>query len=335
MSALTAPYAELTPEVVMNALSGLGLWPDGRLLALGAYENRVYRAHLDEPLQGHHAVVLKFYRPGRWSVAQIAEEHRFAADLQAAEVPVVAPLVVQGQTLHTHAGFVFSVSPVRGGRHPELDDPEVLLRLGRYLGRLHLVGDRDAFVHRPPLNLATHWDEPLQWLDQAHTVSPGAQAAWRDITARLRPLLTERLAPLAPHALRLHGDAHPGNILWAPGDPPEGGPHLVDLDDARMGPAVQDLWLLLDGDRHRQTEQLSALLEGYESLRAFDRRELQALEALRTLRMVHYAAWLARRWGDPTFPQHFPWFGTDAYWQEQVQALHAQWEALHEPPLSV
>lgn len=329
------PYADLTPDVVMGALAGLGLWPDGRLLPLGAFENRVYRVHLDEPLQGHLAVVLKFYRPGRWTVAQIAEEHRFAAELQAAEVPVVAPLVVQGQTLHTHAGFVFSVSPVRGGRRPELDDPEVLLRLGRYLGRLHLVGAREAFAHRPPLNLATHWDEPLQWLAQSHTVSPGAQAAWRDITARLRPLLDQRLAPLAPHALRLHGDAHPGNILWAPGDPPEGGPHLVDLDDARMGPAVQDLWLLLDGDRRSQTMQLSTLLEGYETLRDFDRRELPAVEALRTLRMVHYAAWLARRWPDPTFPLHFPWFGTEAYWQELVQALHQQWETLHEPPLQV
>lgn len=331
------PYAELTPERVMDALSDLGLWPDGRLLALSSYENRVYRVHLDEPVQGHATVVLKFYRPGRWSRAQILEEHDFAAELLAAEVPVVAPLVLNGQTLHRGAGFDFSLSPLRGGRAPELDDEDVLAWIGRFLARLHTVGAARPFVHRPSLDVQTFAQEPAHWLHTQQMIPLEVEREWREAFEAALALVQEKMAPGASHrgALRLHGDCHPGNILWTPAELPGGGPHFVDLDDARMGPAVQDLWMLLSGDRRQRTQQLSALLDGYEQVRDFDRAELNLIEPLRTLRLIHYSAWLARRWQDPIFPINFPWFGTPDYWRGQVLMLQEQVEQMREPPLVV
>ncbi len=331
MTSAQHPYTQLTPDVVMDALSSLGLWPDGRLLALSSYENRVYRAHLDEPEQGHTSVVLKFYRPGRWTHAQILEEHAFAAELAAAEVPVVAPLVLSGATLHQAAGFAFSVSPLRGGRAPELDDPDVLEWIGRFLARLHNTGAARPFAHRPRLDTASFAEESADWLLSHQAIPLEVESAWREAYAAALPLLRSTLGGMAGSALRLHGDCHPGNVLWTPG----AGPHFVDLDDARMGPAVQDLWMLLSGDRRQRTLQLSALLDGYEQLRDFDRRELGWIEGLRTLRLVHYSAWLARRWSDPIFPINFPWFGTPDYWRGQLQMLHEQIEAMQEAPLVV
>jgi Ser/Thr protein kinase RdoA (MazF antagonist) len=325
------PYTALTPDRVMDALSGLGLWPDGRLLALSSYENRVYRAHLDEPEQGHSAVVLKFYRPDRWSRAQILEEHGLAAELVAAEVPAVAPLVLQGATLHRHGDFDFSVSPLRGGRAPELDDLDVLEWIGRFLARLHHTGAVQPFVHRPALDVATFAQEPAEWLLTHQAIPLEVEGEWRSAFETVLPMLHARLQGMNEHAIRLHGDCHPGNILWTP----EAGPHFVDLDDARMGPAVQDLWMLLSGERRQRTLQLSALLDGYEQLRDFDRRELAWIEPLRTLRLIHYSAWLARRWSDPIFPINFPWFGTPDYWRGQVHMLHEQIEAMQEAPLVV
>ena len=331
MTSTQHPYTALTPDKVMDALSGLGLWPDGRLMALSAYENRVYRAHLDEPAQGHNAVVVKFYRPGRWSRAQILEEHAFAAELLAAEVPAVAPLSLHGATLHHAEGFDFAVSPLRGGRTPELDDLDVLEWIGRFLARLHNVGAERPFEHRPALDVAAFAQEPAQWLLTHQAIPLEVEGEWRAAFDAALPLLQGALQGLPERAIRLHGDCHPGNILWTPDE----GPHFVDLDDARMGPAVQDLWMLLSGDRRQRTLQLSALLDGYEQLRDFDRRELGWIEGLRTLRLVHYSAWLARRWNDPIFPINFPWFGTPDYWRGQVQMLHEQIEALQEAPLVV
>ena len=331
MTSTQHPYTDLTPDTVMDALSGLGLWPDGRLMALSSYENRVYRVHLDEPEQGHAAVVVKFYRPGRWSRAQIQEEHAFAAELVAAEVPAVAPLVLQGATLHHAHGFDFAISPLRGGRPPELDDLDVLEWIGRFLARLHQVGADHPFAHRPALDVAQFAQEPAEWLLTHQAIPLEVEGEWRAAFDAALPLLQGTLQGMSERAIRLHGDCHPGNILWTPDE----GPHFVDLDDARMGPAVQDVWMLLSGDRRQRTLQLSALLDGYEQLRDFDRRELGWIEGLRTLRLIHYSAWLARRWHDPIFPINFPWFGTPDYWRGQVQMLHEQIEAMQEAPLVV
>ncbi len=333
MTAPRHPYETLTPDLVLDALASVGLHGDGRLTALSSYENRVYLIHLEAPHDGHAAVVAKFYRPGRWSQAQILEEHAFAAELMAAEVPAVGPLSLQGGTLHRHGDFMFSVSPRRGGRRPELDDGNVLEWIGRFLARIHTVGAAHPFAHRGTLDLNTFGTEPRDWL-LAHDMIPlDVQAAWQAMCARALDAVAAALSATPARAIRLHGDCHPGNILWTPEDQPGGGPHFVDLDDARMGPAVQDLWMLLDGDRAQRTQQLGALVDGYEQFREFDRAELALVEPLRTLRLIHYSAWLARRWDDPAFPAAFPWFGTSDYWQGQVQMLQEQLEAMQEPPL--
>jgi Ser/Thr protein kinase RdoA (MazF antagonist) len=318
------PYEALTPDVVQDALASIGLLGDGRLLALSSYENRVYQLWLEDGT----IVVAKFYRPGRWSDEQILEEHAFAAELAENEVPMVAPLVIEGRTLHDFGGFAFSVSPRRGGRAPELDDGEVLEWIGRFLARIHLVGARKPFGTRPALDLQTFGQDSRDWLIEHHAIPLDVQGTW---LARCNEALAMIAgSPLASaRTLRAHGDCHPGNILWVPNE----GPHFVDLDDARMAPAVQDLWMLLSGDRAQKQKQLGAVVDGYEQLREFDRDELALIESLRTLRLIHYSAWLARRWHDPSFPINFPWFGTRDYWQGQVEMLEEQLEQMQEPPL--
>jgi Ser/Thr protein kinase RdoA (MazF antagonist) len=337
---MTHAFESLTPDLVLDALESVGLRGDGRLTALSSYENRVYQVQLEDG----SAVVAKFYRPQRWSEAQILEEHAFAAELMAFEVPAIGPLVLGSATLHHFGGFAFSVSPRRGGRAPELDDAEVLEWIGRFLARIHTVGARKPFVARPALTVQTFAEEPMQWLLDNDMVSLDVQSAWtrgveRAIAAiRSYDTLNADAKTSDIRVLRLHGDCHPGNILWTPADaaPNLGpGPHFVDLDDARTGPAVQDLWMLLSGDRQQRQHQLGALVDGYEQFREFDRAELGLIEPLRTLRLIHYSAWLARRWTDPTFPANFPWFGSSDYWQGQVQMLEEQLEAMEEPPLIV
>ncbi|KQP47679.1 serine/threonine protein kinase [Pseudorhodoferax sp. Leaf274] len=333
------PYDSLTPDRVLDALDSIGLVGDGRLMALSSYENRVYQVQLQDPAEGTpEVVVAKFYRPGRWSEAQLLEEHAFGAALAQAEIPAVCPLVVHGATLHRFEEFFFSVCPRRGGRPPELDDFEVLEWIGRFLARIHTVGAALPFTARPALDLASFGTASRDWLLSHQMVPLDVQADWdKACTQALEIVAAGPLAQvgqgIAP--LRLHGDCHPGNILWTPTDRPDGGPHFVDLDDARMGPAVQDLWMLLSGDRRQRTLQLSGLLDGYEQFRSFDRRELALIEPLRTLRLIHYSAWLARRWADPIFPANFPWFGSSDYWQGQVVMLQDQIEAMQEPPLVV
>jgi Ser/Thr protein kinase RdoA (MazF antagonist) len=321
------PYDALTPDVVLDALGSIGLHGDGRLLALSSYENRVYQLWLEDPFEGASAVVAKFYRPGRWSDPQIIEEHAFAAELVAGEVPVVAPLEIQGRTLHHFGGFAFSVSPRRGGRAPELEDGEVLEWIGRFLARIHFVGAKRPFDTRPALNVQTFGMASRDWLLENECIPLDVQSSWKARCDEALALVAD--APLDSANLRAHGDCHPGNILWVP----DQGPHFVDLDDARMAPAVQDLWMLLAGDRAQRQKQLGALLDGYEQLRELDRRELALIEPLRTLRLIHYSAWLARRWSDPSFPINFPWFGSSDYWQGQVRMLEEQIEAMREPPL--
>ena len=335
------PFDALTPDVVLDALDSVGLRGDGRLTALSSYENRVYQV----PLEDGGVVVAKFYRPHRWSDAQILEEHAFAAELMAAEVPAIGPLLLQGTTLNHFGGFSFSVSPRRGGRAPELDDLDVLEWIGRFLARIHTVGASKPFVDRPALDAQTFGTDSMEWLLAHDKVPLDVQSAWTKACRDAIDLIASHAAISGAASqnspiqrIRLHGDCHPGNILWTPADAPTAagpGPHFVDLDDARSGPAVQDLWMLLSGDRAQRTQQLSALVDGYEQFRSFDRRELVLIEPLRTLRLIHYSAWLARRWEDPTFPVNFPWFGSSDYWQGQVQMLEEQMEAMQEEPLMV
>jgi Ser/Thr protein kinase RdoA (MazF antagonist) len=329
------PYSTLTPDAVLDALESAGVRGDGRLLALNSYENRVYQVYVEDaaPAAGEGVppsiVVAKFYRPARWTDAQILEEHAFALELAAREIPVVAPLVLGGRTMHEHGGFRFAVYPRRGGRMPELDDPEVLEWLGRFIGRIHAVGAVEPFAARPALDIATFGVEPRDWLLGHGFIPPDLLPAWRSVVdLALDGVRRCYDRAGAVRAIRLHGDCHSGNILWT-----DDGPHFVDLDDARMGPAMQDLWMLVAGDRAAMTKALSDVLAGYEDFAELDRRELALLEALRTLRLIHYSAWLARRWDDPAFPAAFPWFNTQRYWQDRILELREQVALMDEPPL--
>jgi Ser/Thr protein kinase RdoA (MazF antagonist) len=318
-------YAELTPDRVLDALDGAGLVTDGRLQALNSYENRVYQAGIDAGTP----VVAKFYRPGRWSDAAILEEHDFTLELAEREIPVVAPLALSGRTLHEHAGYRFAVYPRRGGRVPELNDPRTLEWMGRFLGRIHAVGALRPYVHRPVLDSADFGQGSTDYLLAGHWLPDDLEGVWRGVADQALDAVGrcfERAGPVS--RLRLHGDCHAGNVLWT-----EDGPHFVDFDDSRMGPAVQDLWMLLSGERADMALQLSHVLAGYEDFMDFDPRELHLVEALRTLRLIHYSAWLARRWDDPAFPAAFPWFNTQRYWQDRILELREQIALMDEPPL--
>ncbi len=319
------PYADLTPDRVLDAVESLGYQVDGRLLALNSYENRVYQVGIDDSAP----LIAKFYRAGRWSDAAILEEHRFTLELAEHEIPVVPPLVLNGETLHRSEEYRFSLTPRRGGRTPELDDPEVLRRLGLLLGRLHLVGETTQFQHRPTLDIASFGEEPSAYLLETGWIPPDLEPAYRGVVAHALDEVRacfERAGTC--RGIRLHGDCHRGNMLWT-----DDGAHFVDLDDARTGPAVQDLWMLLSGEREEMTIQLDTVLEGYRQFRDFDPRELHLIEALRTLRQIHYAAWIARRWADPAFPAAFTWFDDQRFWQDHVLALREQIAAMQEGPL--
>lgn len=332
------PYSKLTPDVVLNSLDALGLRCDGRLLALNSYENRVYQVGVEPgDLQpGASMVVAKFYRPARWSDAQILEEHAFAAELAGDEIPVVAPLAFDGKTLNEREGFRVAVFPRRGGRAPELEDEKTLEWLGRFIGRIHAVGRRAPFAHRPRLDTESFGEEPRAFLLDSGFIPPDLVAPWRQAADLALEGVRHAFARAGDVAvLRVHGDCHPSNVLWTPdsGNAP-GGPHFVDLDDSRMAPAMQDLWMLISGDRHAMGRQLGRLLKGYEDFAEFDDRELHLVEALRTLRLIHYSAWLARRWDDPAFPIAFPFFNTPRYWQDRILELREQIAAMQEPPIT-
>ena len=332
------PYAGLTPDCVLDALDSIGLRGDGRMLGLNSYENRVYQIWLEEGLgspsdPGPAVVVAKFYRPGRWSNAQIAEEHAFVRALAKRELPVVAPLEQGGQTLHEFGGYRFAVYPKRGGRAPELEDRETLEWMGRFIGRIHAVGALAPFRVRPALDLKSFGTEPRDYLLDHGFIPADLNAAWTSVAAQALEGVSRCYARAGPvRHLRLHGDCHAGNVLWT--DSVEAhGPHFVDFDDARMGPAVQDLWMRLSGERAAMARQLADLLVGYEDFHEFDARELHLVEALRTLRLLHYSAWIARRWDDPAFPAAFPWFNTQRYWQDRILELREQIALMDEPPL--
>lgn len=321
----TAPFAGLTPECMLDALESLGLAPDGRLLALNSYENRVWQFGIEDDAP----VIAKFYRPERWSDAQIGEEHAFVLEMLAEELPVVAPLVIDGRTLFAHAGFRFAIYPRQGGRAPEFCAPQILEWMGRLMARIHQVGERTPFALRETLDRTSFGNEPRDWLLAHGSVPPELSSIWHGVADQALDGVShcyERAG--AAQTLRLHGDCHVGNVLWT-----DAGPHFVDFDDARMGPAIQDLWMLLSGTADDMGQQMGHVLRGYELFRNFNDRELHLIEALRTLRLLHHSAWLARRWDDPAFPAAFPWFATHRYWEERILELREQIAAMQESAL--
>ena len=322
------PYQNLTPDLILDAVESCGYRCDGRQLALNSFENRVYQVWCEDG----QALIAKFYRPQRWSDEAILEEHGFALELAAREIPVVAPLATpDGTTLHEHRGYRFALFPRRPGRAPELEQADSLVWLGRFLGRIHAVGAITPFRHRPRLDVESFGVEPARFVVGQKFVppdlAPSYEAIVRDSLARIAGCY-QRAGGVRD--IRLHGDCHAGNILWT-----EQGPHFVDLDDCRSGPAVQDLWMLLSGNRAAMRAQLARVIGGYREFHDFNPAELALIEALRTLRMIHYAGWLARRWHDPAFPASFPWFNTQRYWQDQILALREQCAAMDEPPLEL
>jgi Ser/Thr protein kinase RdoA (MazF antagonist) len=317
-------YANLSPGSVLDAIDSLGLRCDGTLLQLNSFENRVFQIRLEDG----SLRIAKFYRPGRWSDAAIGEEHAFTLELAAQDSPVVPPLVINGHTLHHAAGHRFALFSRQGGRTPEIEQEQTLEWLGRFLGRLHAVGARTAYQVRPALDIKTFGVAPRQLLLAGGWLPEDLRAAWIGITDAALDAVRDAYARAGRvRLLRLHGDCHPGNLLWT-----EDGPHLVDFDDSRSGPAIQDLWMLLSGDAPDMRRQFAALLRGYTLFHPFDAREIHLVEALRTLRLIHHSAWIASRWTDPAFPAAFPWFGSARYWQDRILELREQVALMQEPP---
>jgi len=338
------PFSGLTPDAILNAIDSVaggaglpgGARVSGQVLALNSYENRVFQLGLESAgdLAQPPPIIAKFYRPGRWTDAQIGEEHAFLEELAQAEVPAVAPLRVGGATLHFSGGFRFALFERRGGRTPELSDPAVRERIGRFLGRLHMVGARSPFAVRRPLNLETFGREPSAYLLDHGWLPSGLENIYRDLTRQALERIATVFARVAPLRLqRVHGDCHPGNLIWNEWTA-EPGPVFVDFDDSVMAPAVQDLWMLLSGSPAEMEEQLRDVLRGYEQFADFDRSQLLLIEPLRTLRLIHYSAWIARRWSDPAFPAAFPWFPEARYWEARVLELREQLAAMQEPALA-
>lgn len=327
----THPYQALTPDVILDSIESLGLMPDGRFLALNSYENRVYQIGIE----AEKPLVVKYYRPNRWSDQAILEEHQYTLELAAQEIPVVPPMLFpdehypDGRTLLEWQGFRFSVYTRQGGRWPELDNMDNLRWLGRFIGRIHAVGTISDFSERPKISVGNFGQDAFEYIMKSQFIPMELEKSYESVVTHI----LERIKALYPlecaKFIRLHGDCHPGNVLWT-----DKGPHFVDFDDSRMGPAIQDLWMLLSGDRVDMTQQITAILEGYTEFSTFEPIELNLIESLRSLRMINYSAWLARRWDDPAFPTNFPWFNSNRYWEEHILALKEQMSALQEEPIS-
>ncbi len=317
-------FSSLSPDLILDGLESTGLTVDSGLLPLNSYENRVYQFHDVDKTK----YVTKFYRPQRWSEAQIREEHAFSFELDANELPLVAPIKIDGESLFTHQGYHFSIFPCRGGRIFEVDNLDQLEWMGRFLGRIHAISAQKNFIERPTFNSVEMLQQAQQTIEGAKFVPNSLTTPFFTILEQVITVASEQYQP--DSQIRLHGDCHAGNILWT-----DDGPHFVDLDDCRMGPAIQDIWMMLSGDRQQQILQLDTILMGYDEFHSFDSNELPLIESLRTMRVVNYMAWLCKRWQDPAFPHNFPWFNTEKYWEQQILMLKEQMSALQQPPLSL
>lgn len=321
-------YDHLTPDTVINAVESLGFWSDARIFPLNSYENRVYQVGVE----GAEPVIVKFYRPLRWSDAAILEEHKYSQDLADLEIPAVAPIKNDnGDTLHYFEGYRFAAFRRQGGQAPEQDDFDQLLWLGRLLGRIHQVGGTLLFSARPTLSVERMVMEPAEFLLSNDFIPSHFSTAYEELITQFTSEFQKLFSDINPQFIRCHGDCHIANILWHR----ESGPWFVDFDDCQNAPAVQDLWMLLAGTRQEQIGQFSELLEGYEEFNDFDRRQLRLIEPLRTMRMIYYAGWLARRWNDPAFPANFPWFNSSHYWQDHIGSLQEQKLILEGEPFSL
>jgi len=317
-------FKSLSPDMIIDGLESAGFTVDSGLLALNSYENRVYQFH-DDNLNKY---VTKFYRPQRWQLAQIQEEHNFSFELDEHELPIVAPLKINGTSLFEHQGYHFAVFPCRGGRIFEVDNLDQLEWMGRFVGRIHAVAAQESFVHRPSFNIEEMLYQASDTIEQSTFVPKVLHKPFFTILEQVIDVAAKQYQ--VKQQIRLHGDCHAGNILWR-----DEGPHFVDLDDCRTGPAIQDLWMMLSGDRQQQLLQIDTLLMGYEEFFSFEPSQLNLIESLRTMRVVNYMAWLCKRWQDPAFPRNFPWFNTEKYWEQQILMLKEQMSALQQPPLSL
>lgn len=323
----TFDFSALSPDLIIDGLESAGFVVDSGLLALNSYENRVYQFHDDNLVK----YVTKFYRPQRWQLQQIKEEHDFSFELAEQELPIVAPLKVDGQSLFEYQGYHFAVFPCRGGRIFEVDNLDQLEWMGRFIARIHAVSSQHDFKCRPSFNSNEMLLQARETILSSNYVSKSLLTPFVTILDQVIAIATEQYLPVKQmREIRLHGDCHAGNILWR-----DEGPHFVDLDDCRSGPAIQDLWMMLSGDRQQQLLQLDTLLMGYEEFNTFENEQLILIESLRTMRVVNYMAWLCKRWQDPAFPQNFPWFNTEKYWEQQILMLKEQMSALQQRPLSL
>ena len=324
MATIQNNYHQLTPDTVIDAVESMDMLSDARILALNSYENRVYQVGIEDK----EPIIAKFYRPNRWSTEQIQEEHDFTQQLLDIDIPVVPPLQFDGKTLLEFNGFRFALYPRRGGQAPAFDNHDHLETIGRYIGRIHQLGKTSVFSHRPTVDIHSYAETSRQFLLENNFVPQELRPAYETITRDLLEQLGTLFSTIRYQAIRLHGDCHVGNILWR-----NDSAHFVDFDDARNGPAIQDLWMMLSGEYQQRCLQLADILEGYTEFCDFDSAEIGLIEGLRTLRLMHYTAWIARRWDDPAFPHNFPWFNTERYWSEHILELREQISALQEPPL--
>lgn len=321
------PFETLGPSFILDAVDSMGFETDGRVTILNSYENRVYQIGIEES----EPVIAKFYRPGRWTNQQIQEEHDYCYELVDAELPVVAPIKNnQNISLFEHGGFRFSLYPRKGGRAPELDNYDNLIILGRFLGRIHMIGASSSFQFRPTINSQSYGHESVEYVKE-HFIPSDLRVAYETLTNDLLKIIDSVMSEESDiQYIRAHGDCHIGNMLWR-----DELPHFIDFDDSRMAPAIQDIWMLLSGDRNEQRAQLSEIVEGYNEFADFNLKELRLIESLRTLRMLHFSAWIARRWDDPAFPLGFPWFNTSKYWEEHILSLREQLFELSESSIII